>query len=248
LVAETTVDGIEPSFWLFDFDNTLAALERQVDWRASRRELESFLRTEGIDEAIFNEFPQRNLPLYDALLTRLSARPGNAAPLMRRASEIIESYELRGVDEAAPLPGSLELLRALHERHKRIAIVTSNSSLTVRRWLIRHCLEVAVGVIVGRDSLLPLKPAPEMVRRALELSEGTAHEAVMVGDSEADLGAAHRTPIDFIGVTVNHDGRTRLRRLGARKVFSSPGDLARSLGLFELSADRTASRQSAALR
>ncbi len=26
--------------WLFDFDNTLAALEGQVDWAASRRELE----------------------------------------------------------------------------------------------------------------------------------------------------------------------------------------------------------------
>src|SRR5712692_6963396 len=134
-------------FWLFDFDNTLAALEGQVDWAASRRELENFLRSEGIREAIFREFPSRNLPLYNALLMRLlhgeaGGRDGQAvaapsrvdgAALMRRASAIIEAYELRGAESAAPLAGAATLLRALHERNNAAAIVTSNSSRTVRR-------------------------------------------------------------------------------------------------------------------
>jgi HAD superfamily hydrolase (TIGR01509 family) len=232
-MTEAAVNGNrEARLWLFDFDNTLAALEQQVDWAASRRELESFLRSEGIDEAIFSEFPSRNLPLYNALLTRmLDDGSRYATALMLHASTIIESYELRGVEHAAPLPGAIELLLALRAQHKHIAIVTSNSSRTVTRWLVRHRLEVAVGAIVGRDSLLPLKPASEMIRRALELSDGTAPEAVLVGDSEADLQAAHRAQVGFFGVAVNPEARSRLERLGAHEVFSSPRDLARHLAL-----------------
>ena len=217
--------------WLFDFDNTLAALEKQVDWAASRRELESFLRSHGINEAIFREFPSRNLPLYNALMTRGIEGLRACPALMQQASAIIESHELRGVEQAAPLPGAIELLKALPAGNKRVAIVTSNSSRTVTRWLARHQLSDVVGAIVGRDSLLPLKPAPEMVRKALELSASAAPEAVLVGDSEADLHAAYRAHVGFFGVAADLARRSRLAELGAREVYPSPADLARHLSL-----------------
>jgi HAD superfamily hydrolase (TIGR01509 family) len=214
--------------WLFDFDNTLAALEKQVDWVASRRELEFFLRAQGVDEGLFREFPSRNLPLYNALL---AGRPASFErhALIKRASAIIESYELRGVEYAAPLPGALALLLSLSKHRNRIAIATSNSSLTVRRWLAKHHLSREVGVIVGRDSLLPLKPSPEMLSRALELSGSSAAEAVMVGDSEADLKAARGAQVAFLGVAADPGAQTRFKELGTRQVFSSPAALAQSL-------------------
>jgi phosphoglycolate phosphatase-like HAD superfamily hydrolase len=224
--------------WLFDFDNTLAALEKQVDWAASRRELESFLRLQGIDEAIFKEFPARNLPLYNALLMRRVDGPRDWSALMRQASAIIEAHELRGVGHATPLPGAIELLLALRARNKGLAIVTSNSSRTVASWLVDHHLLAAVGAIVGRDSLLPLKPAPEMVRKVIEISDGTAADAVLVGDSEADLQAARRAEVGFFGVAADVDARSRLAALGASEVFASPRDLANDLALFGISAKR----------
>lgn len=223
----------EARIWLFDFDNTLAALETEVDWAGSRRRLETFLRSEGIDQAIFNEFPSRNLPLYNALLARLLHDCPHGAKMMQQASAIIESYELQGVEHASPLPGAIDLLLELRSRGKRIAIVTSNSSRTVARWLVLHGPVPAVGVIIGRDSMLPLKPSPEMVIRALELSDGSASDAVLVGDSEADLHAARRAQVAFFGVSADLDGRNRLASLGACDVFCSPFDLARHLGLFQ---------------
>jgi HAD superfamily hydrolase (TIGR01509 family) len=217
--------------WLFDFDNTLAALERQVDWAASRLALESFLRAERIDEAIFREFPARNLPLYNGLLMRWRGGAPDAAPLMRQASAIIESFELRGVENAAPLPGALELLAALYASGKRVAVVTSNSSRTVIRWLTRHSLTREVGPIVGRDSLLPLKPGPDMVRRALELCDTSVSDAVLVGDSEADLLAANAAGVGFLGVAAEPVARKRLEGLGAHEVFASPAALALHLRL-----------------
>jgi HAD superfamily hydrolase (TIGR01509 family) len=233
------VDGNRKArLWLFDFDNTLAALENQVDWAASRSELEAFLRSQGIDEAVFKEFPSRNLPLYNWLLMRSLDVSPDCKALMRHASAIIEAYELRGVEHAAPLPGAIELLTALRERNRHIAIVTSNSSRTVNSWLVRHRLTLQVGAIVGRDSLLPLKPAAEMIRQALQLIDGTAPEAVLVGDSEADLLAAHRANVGFFGLAADLEARTRLERLGAREVFASPGELARHLNLSGSSANQ----------
>src|SRR5580698_2338680 len=92
-------------FWLFDFDNTLAALEREVDWAGSRRALEAYLRAEGVDGGIFAEIPKGNLPLYSALHSRwlrASLDPPHIAmpplviaeAILQRASEIIERHEL----------------------------------------------------------------------------------------------------------------------------------------------------------
>ena len=226
----------EARIWLFDFDNTLAALETEVDWAGSRRRLETFLRGEGIDDAVFDEFPSRNLPLYNALLSRLLHDSQHGANLMRQASEIIESYELQGVKNASPLPGAIELLLELRSRGKRIAIVTSNSSRTVTRWLVLHGLVPVVGAIIGRDSMLALKPSPEMVIRALALSDGSGSDAVFVGDSEADLHAANRAQVAFFGVSPDLDARNRLVSLGACDVFLSPRGLARHLRLFQSSA------------
>ena len=43
----------DAQLWLFDFDNTLAALEREVDWPGGRRELEAALRAMGVEAKIF---------------------------------------------------------------------------------------------------------------------------------------------------------------------------------------------------
>src|ERR1700722_4967795 len=162
--------------WLFDFDNPIAHLESEVDWAAGRRELEAFLRTYGVAAPIFAEIPKGNLPLYEALRGGLAglavgqqtllakdgaAKAGwgtNGELLLREASAIIERYELAGIDRAEPTPGAIELLEALTTRSRTIAIVTSNSSRTIAHWLERHRTSELIRTIVGRDTLLALKP------------------------------------------------------------------------------------------
>jgi HAD superfamily hydrolase (TIGR01549 family) len=228
--------------WLFDFDNTLAALEPEVDWAASRRELESYLRSVGVDDSIFMEFPKGNLVLYEALRGRLMKAAaeksranglGESEPekLLIRASEIIESYELRGVDDAEPTEGAHELLKIVAQDHGRMAIVTSNSSRTVRRWLDRRRITETIRTIVGRDSLLPLKPAPQMIHRAIDLCDANLAEAVFIGDSEADLGAARDARVRFYGVARSAAKRSQLATAGAESSFSSLSELMVYLGL-----------------
>jgi phosphoglycolate phosphatase-like HAD superfamily hydrolase len=264
----------DAKLWLFDFDNTLAALEREVDWPGSRRELEAYLRAEGVNEQIFVEIPKGNLPLYSALHSRWLRAPHSGKPaatrddtsepraaaetLLRRSSaiserhelidaetvlahcsKIIERHELIGAERALPTPGAIDLLNTVAARGAVAIIVTSNSSRTVARWLEIHRASHLIRDIVGRDTLLALKPSPEMVARAFELAAipraGTfsvtdfaaisAADTVFVGDSEADLGAARAAGLGFYGIAATETARNRLVATGATDIFSSPATL-----------------------
>jgi len=218
--------------WMFDFDNTIARLEPEVDWAGGRLILEPYLRSIGAPDELFARIPRGNLPLYDAYRTLMLAESNTArvTERLRRASEIIEKIELAGVDRAQPLEGAIETLAALKKGDAAAAIVTSNSSKTVARWFEKHS-GASIDAIVGRDTLLGLKPAPDMILRALELFSVDRSEAAFVGDSEADIRAAQSCGVRFYGVAPTDIARNRLLAAGAAEIFPSPAALAIHLNL-----------------
>jgi HAD superfamily hydrolase (TIGR01549 family) len=228
--------------WIFDFDNTLARLEPEVDWAGGRRELEPMLRGAGVPEDLFEKIPRGNLPLYSATRSRLlelaASRNGDfnmtrVRSILRSASKMIERYEMDGVDRATALEGALELLTELRKRRARIEIVTSNSSRTIRRWFSIHRSKTLIDDIVGRDSLLALKPSSEMIVRALELCGVGARDAVFVGDADSDYRAASAVGVEFFGVAGSQASRDALAAAGAGGIFSSPAALGIELNILD---------------
>jgi HAD superfamily hydrolase (TIGR01549 family) len=217
------------SLWLFDFDNTLARLEPVVDWAASRRELEPMLRRAGAPEPLFQQFPKGNLVLYEAYRSHLTAMVrrdgGQREAILLEASAIIEKYELQGIDKAAPLAGALDILHAITRAGSTVGIVTSNSSRTVRSWLEKHRAEQSAQIIVGRDSLLPLKPAPDMIVEARKTAGMPAHGTTYVGDTPGDCTAARAAGVTFYGIASAQGTRDALHEAGASEIFASPAAL-----------------------
>jgi HAD superfamily hydrolase (TIGR01549 family) len=221
--------------WLFDFDNTIARLEPVVNWPAVRTEVRAILERAQAPREITEQVPPRSLGMYDSYRAHLessegAARAGSAA-MLTRISRLIEKYELADVDRAEPLEGARELLRALATLGMRVAIVTSNSSAAVRRWLRRNRVHGAIESIVGRDSGLALKPSPAMVSRALEIAGVAPRSAAFVGDSPADLEAARAARVAFYGIAPSPEARDRLLLGGATRIFASPAALAIELNL-----------------
>ncbi|MGA9721201.1 MAG: HAD-IA family hydrolase [Candidatus Binatus sp.] len=218
--------------WMFDFDNTIARLEPEVDWVGGRLILEPYLRSTGAPAELFARIPRGNLPLYDAYRTLMLAESNHPRVIetLQHASDIIEKIELAGVDRAQPLEGAIETLAALKASGARIAIVTSNSSKTVKHWFNRHA-GATVDAIVGRDTLLGLKPAPDMLLRALELFSVDRSDAAFVGDSDADVRAAQSCSVRFYGIAPTDSARDRLLAAGAAEIFGSPAALAIHLNL-----------------
>ncbi len=219
--------------WMFDFDNTIARLEPEVDWAGGRLILEPYLRSIGAPDELFARIPRGNLPLYDAyrMLMLAESNQPRLIETLQRASDIIEKIELAGVDRAQPLEGAIETLAALKVSGARIAIVTSNSSKTVKRWFEKNGLASVVDAIVGRDTLLGLKPAPDMLVRALELFSVDRPDAVFVGDSDADVRAAQSCGVRFYGIAPTDGARDQLLAAGATEIFGSPAALAIHLNL-----------------
>jgi phosphoglycolate phosphatase-like HAD superfamily hydrolase len=230
--------------WIFDFDNTIARLEPEVDWAGGRLVLEPYLRSVGAPDELFERIPRGNIPLYDAYRTIVLA-DANRKPRLSEiqcASEIIEKIELAGVERAKPLEGALETIAALKNSGAAVAIVTSNSSRTIERWFevnranprsnpVALRLDTQLDAIIGRDSWLALKPAPDMVLRALEILSAKPSDAALVGDSEADLLAARNSGVRFYGIAASEAARDRLLAAGAAEIYSSPAALAIHLNL-----------------
>src|ERR1700675_3468821 len=101
--------------WMFDFDNTIARLEPEVDWAGGRLVLEPYLRSVGAPDELFARIPRGNLPLYDAYRTLTLHDPERqkVVETLRHASDIIDKLELAGVDRAQPLDGAVKILTAL---------------------------------------------------------------------------------------------------------------------------------------
>ena len=90
---------------------------------------------------------------------------------------------------------------------------------------------VALDAIVGRDTLLGLKPAPDMLIRALEIFSVDRSVAAFVGDSDADIRAAQSCGVRFYGIAATDSARDRLLAAGATEIFGSPAALAIHLNL-----------------
>jgi len=64
-----------------------------------------------------------------------------------------------------------------------------------------------------------------MVFEALRRVDANPHDAVFVGDSEADLGAARGAGIGFYGIATVSARHERLVAAGATEIFPSPAAL-----------------------
>ncbi|MFF3015359.1 HAD family hydrolase [Streptomyces sp. NPDC057939] len=69
------------------------------------------------------------------------------------------------------------------------------------------------------------KPAPEPVRRALDLAGVAAERAVFVGDSVWDMKSATRAGVTTIGLLCGGISRAELEEAGALTVHSDPASL-----------------------
>ncbi len=152
--------------WIFDLDGTLA--QPQHDFDAMKQQLGLPL----------------DLPLMEGL---------NGLPAARRAAawETVAAWEHALADRALAATGVHDLLEALVGRGCRVGILTRNRRDVALRTLDALGLQAhfAAADVLGRDEAAP-KPAPDGILRLLRRWNAVPSDAVMVGDSVHDVGAA----------------------------------------------------------
>ena len=99
-----------------------------------------------------------------------------------RAVNNLHHDQLAGVFDGVP-----EVIRSLYAADVKLAIVTSKTSSMARRGLRLFDLEQYFSAVIGLEETVRHKPEPEPVLTALQATNLSASECIMVGDSSHDL-------------------------------------------------------------
>lgn len=110
-------------------------------------------------------------------------------------------------------PSAAEVLRALSDRAMGCAVVTNTVTPLAEEILVAAGLRASFAVIACADQVPHAKPAPDLVRAALDRLRVAREQAVLVGDSRYDREAAEAAGVRFIGLGI--DGEVRIDSLAA---------------------------------
>jgi len=206
--------------WIFDFDHTLTDLGRWVDWQSARVEVMDIYRAQGLDP---EHVTRRSYAfgLFVALDEALAAATSRAhADLIRdRALAALDRYEHAGAARTQWLAGVPALLELAADRGIALAIVSANGEAPIRAALARLGAAERFGAILGRSTVFPPKPAPDMHREVLRRFGIPPSAALAVGDSPNDMRAAAAADILTIGVLGGEGNEDKLFGAGAAWVL-----------------------------
>jgi phosphoglycolate phosphatase-like HAD superfamily hydrolase len=177
---------------LLDLDKTLVNVEDGIDYCAALDELRARLPGVVGEVGVETSWGRCTRPVI-GLLGALAGTPDSGT-----ASDIVERFEVAGVERSRAMPGLTELLSAIDPA--RAAIVTLLGPLATEATIERH-LAVRPAVVVARAPTLRPKPAPDQALEALRRLGASPADALMIGDSEVDEATAVAAGVTFAGVT-----------------------------------------------
>lgn len=132
------------------------------------------------------------------------------------------------IGEVRPMDGGRELIVDLREREHDVVLASSAKPDEVEHYIdLLDARELAHAWTTQAD-VDATKPAPDLVRAALESTPGDgaeAGDAFMVGDSTWDCIAAGRASVPTLAVLTGGFADAELREAGASAVFESLGEL-----------------------
>ena len=129
--------------------------------------------------------------------------------------EIHKQFQAERLDLWAAYEGLHDLIQAMKDAGLKLGICTSRGAL-VEEMLEHINVKHAFGSIVHADMVAQHKPHPEPLLKVLRELRVTPEAAVMVGDTDADIGAGKAVGVAFtIGMTHGVGTRALLEKTGA---------------------------------
>ncbi len=175
---------------IFDLDGTLADTEPLV--------IGCMLETinahgHPVDEALLLKYIGPPLPVM--LYNMLGIDAEQAQPIY---FDYLRRYEETYMPRTRPLPGAETLLDALCEADVPMAVVTNKREDAGRKTVELLGWTDRFQTIIGADTASDPKPHAAPLLHALDILNGEPESAVIVGDTESDMGAGKNA--GFAGV------------------------------------------------
>ncbi len=168
-----------------------------------RRAWQRLAREEGIkftDEDFWATFGKRNDDIIAILWGPLSPEQ---VQLLRDRKEIYFRDLIR--QTAAPLPGSMELMRSLHEAGYLQALASSAPIENIQLISEVLGLERYLTALVSGETVPHGKPAPDIFLKAAQELYIEPSRSLVIEDAVAGVEAAHAAGMRCIAVASNRD-------------------------------------------
>jgi len=168
-----------------------------------RRAWQRLAREEGIkftDEDFWATFGKRNDDIIAILWGPLSPEQ---VQLLRDRKEIYFRDLIR--QTAAPLPGSMELMRSLHEAGYLQALASSAPIENIQLISEVLGLERYLTALVSGETVPHGKPAPDIFLKAAQQLHIEPSRSLVIEDAVAGVEAAHAAGMRCIAVASNRD-------------------------------------------
>ncbi len=205
---------------IFDLDGTLVTAE--IDFHAMRRVIRDLLIEQG--------FPLDVLPMNSTqdLLRSAFAYAGKQGMSPVEISEIRDKVyaaamklEWEGAKKAQLVPGAIETLQELKNRHMQIAVLTNDNREVAEYLLAKHNLKHYVDLLITRDEAPHMKPSIEGLDFILNYFNVDPAQTILIGDSTVDVMTAKKRGIRCIARQSKLRTKEELLAEGAVAVFSS---------------------------
>ncbi len=165
--------------------------------------------------------------LVERALTRLG-RHSDAALMDKLHMHFARRYGEIGAGRSQIFAGGIELLSQLSDGGVRLGICTNKPHQITVRTLSDLGISRFFTAVVGETPALPRKPDPAMLLAAIGGLGAAVSEAVMVGDSAADVGAARAAGVPVVAVSFGYT-TTPAAEIGADGVIDRLCDLPAAL-------------------
>ncbi len=218
--------GKEPRFAavLFDLDGTLVETRQDI-----ATGINLALADRGLPPLPVDRVARHVGRGARVLVTRCLEDSGIAGP----SPDEVESaylgfhrhYVAHLLDTTVVYPGISRLCDRLGRAGISMAVVTNKPIDPARRILSGLGLSAYFPVVLGGDSLPQRKPDPTPLLHAIECLGADAKRAVMVGDSEIDIGAARAAGVAVAAVTWGFVSRDLLESASPDHLADDAGNL-----------------------
>ena len=129
-------------------------------------------------------------------------------------------YRDEFLPQVKPFPGVRALFDELKRRGRGIALATDCQKDELRHYLDITGVGGLVDAFACGDDVACGKPAPDLIRLALERIDAAGKRSVMVGDTVFDAEAARNAGIAAVGVLTGRIAEDALRAAGCDAVLS----------------------------
>jgi len=136
-------------------------------------------------------------------------------------------FKERELETIPPTRGARELLEAVRARGARVVVATSAKKSELDGLLARGDLGPLVDVAATGDDAEDSKPDPDIIGAALKKANVAAADAVMVGDTQYDVEAAHKAGVTCVALLCGGNDPVTLR--AAEAVYADPAALTAAL-------------------